>query len=88
MNSLNFYLYQDQEVYIEAQDRLEELEARIQILEDENIAQRHTIQLGEFRKQKEDEEMKTYHTRLIYELEKEKKKLEEEILKVIIYYAQ
>ena len=59
-----------------------ELEARIQMLEDENIAQRHMIQLGELRKQKENEDMRKYHTRLIHELEQEKRKLEEEICQV------
>ena len=44
------------------------------------------IQLGEFRKLKEEEEMKKYHTRLINELEKEKKKLEEEIVQVSLLY--
>ena len=70
-------------VYKEAQGKLGELEARIQMLEDENIAQRHMIQLGELRKQKETEDMRKYHTRLIYELEQEKKKLEEEIYQVL-----
>ncbi|KAI6649039.1 hypothetical protein LOD99_6922 [Oopsacas minuta] len=74
--------YSDKEVYKEAKGRLTELEARIQLLEDENIAQRHMIQLGELRKQKENDDMKKYHTRLINELEKEKKKLEDEIFQV------
>lgn len=62
-----------------------ELEDRIKLLEDENIAQRHLIQLNELRKQKEDEDIRGYHTRLIQELETEKKKLEEDIFQVELH---
>ena len=72
-------------MFKEAQDRLSELQARILLLEDENIAQRHMIQLGDLRKQRENEELKKYHSRLINELEKEKIKLEGEIMQVSIH---
>ena len=60
----------------------EELRRKNQVLEEETVAQRHIIHLEKIKTEKESRELKEQKNRLMSDLEQEKQRLEEDILKL------
>lgn len=73
---------QEQRSKLEAETRMDELLREKELLEEENMAQKHLIHLEKLKAEKEYAEMREQKSRLMAELELEKVKLEEDINKL------
>ena len=72
----------EQQSKLEARSKMDELLRQKELLEEENMAQKHLIQLEKLKAEKEYAEMKEQKSRLMTELEQEKMKLEGDINKL------
>ena len=73
---------QEQQSKLEAESKMDELLRAKELLEEENMAQKHLIQLEKLKAEKEYAEMREQKSRLMAELEQEKAKLEGDINKL------
>ena len=73
---------QEQQSKLEAESKMDELLRAKELLEEENMAQKHLIHLEKLKAEKEYAEMREQKSRLMAELEQEKAKLEGDINKL------